>query len=163
MTKKIVPREIIQSKIFIIREKKVMLDKDLALLYGIKPIRLREQVKRNLKRFPSDFMFQLTENEVDVMVSHFAIPSRKHLGGHLPYAFTEQGVLMLSSVLNSEKAIQINIQIMRAFNKLRELMIEHRDLREKAVPSFIPYPTQTTFTSFSINLKSLSAVITSPL
>lgn len=90
-----------------------MFDKDLATLYGVQPIRLREQVKRNIKRFPSDFMFQLNEKEVRAMVSHFAIPSRKHLGGHLPYAFTEHGILMLSNVLNSERAIEANIQIMK--------------------------------------------------
>lgn len=76
-----------------------MLDKDLAALYGVKPIRLREQVKRNINRFPDRFMFQLTENEVTFMVSQNAIPSKQHLGGTLPYAFTEHGVLMLANVL----------------------------------------------------------------
>ena len=127
----LIPQEIIQNKIYFIRGLKVMLDKDLAALYEVKPIRLREQVKRNIRRFPSDFMFQLSETEADVMVSHFAIPSKKHLGGHLPYAFTEHGILMLSSVLNSERAIEANIQIMRTFTKLRRLMIEHTDLRKK--------------------------------
>jgi phage regulator Rha-like protein len=108
-----------------------MLDKDLAELYGVKPIRLREQVKRNIKRFPEDFMFQLTKEETDILVSQIAIPSKKHLGGHLPYVFTEQGVAMLSSVLNSERAIMVNIQIIRAFTKLREMLATHADLRKK--------------------------------
>lgn len=86
-----------------------MPDKDLAALYVVKPTRLREQVKRNTGRFPSDFMFQLTKKETAAMVSHFAIPSKQHLGGHLPYAFTEHGILMLSSVLNSERAVEVNI------------------------------------------------------
>ena len=129
--KELIPIEIIETKIHIIRGHKVMLDKDLAFLYGVKPIRLREQVKRNLKRFPDDFMFQLTEEEIDFMVSQNAIPSRKHLGGYNPYVFTEQGVAMLSSVLNSERAVEVNIQIMRTFVKLRELMATHKDLARK--------------------------------
>lgn len=131
MTTRLIPQEVIQNQIFLLRGQKIMLDKDLAILYGVKPIRLREQVKRNIKRFPSDFMFQLTEIEADAMVSHFAIPSKQHLGGHLPYAFTEHGILMLSSVLNSDRAIEVNIQIMRTFTKLRQLMLKHADLRRK--------------------------------
>lgn len=103
----------------------------MAKLYGIKPIRLREQVKRNIRRFPADFMFQLNETEINLVVSQFAIPSRKYLGGYHPYVFTEQGVAMLSSVLNSERAIQVNIQIMRTFIKLKELMLTHKDLQKK--------------------------------
>jgi len=98
-----------------IRSVQIMLDRDLAIFYGVKPIRLREQVKRNIKRFPSDFMFQLTEEEVDLMVSQNAIPSKQHLGGSLPFVFTEQGVATISAVPTSERAIEINIQIMRAF------------------------------------------------
>jgi ORF6N domain len=82
--------------------------KDLAVLYGVKPIRLREQVKRNIRRFPDDFMSQLDEKEIDFMVSQNAIPSRKYLGGSQPYFFTEQGVAMLSMVLNSDRAIEVN-------------------------------------------------------
>jgi len=108
-----------------------MLDKDLAALYGVKPIRLREQVKRNLLRFPEDFMFQLNEEEINAMVSQNAIPSRKHLGGYEPYVFTEQGVAMLSSILNSEQAIKINIAIMRAFVKLREFLSSNKELAAK--------------------------------
>ena len=87
----------IENKIFLLRGLRVMLDRDIAELYGVKPIRLREQVKRNKKRFPEDFMFQLTKEEADILVSQNAIPSKKHLGGYLPYAFTEQGVAMLST------------------------------------------------------------------
>lgn len=129
--KDIIPQEQIENRIFIVRGFKAMLDRDLAELYGVKSIRLREQVKRNLKRFPPDFMFQLTETEVDAMVSQNAIPSRKHLGGYLPYAFTEHGVAMLSSVLNSDRAIEVNIIIIRAFMKLREMVSLHKDLAQK--------------------------------
>lgn len=119
---------VIERKIYFMRNQNVMLDKDLAELYGIQPIRLREQVKRNIKRFPRDFMFQLDAGEIDFMVSQNAIPSRKHLGGHHPYVFTEQGVAMLSSVLNSERAIQVNIAIMRAFVRLKAIILTHKDL-----------------------------------
>ena len=101
MTNNLISCEKIESKIYLIRGKKVMLDKDLAELYRVKPIALRQQVKRNKERFPGDFMFQLTKEEVESMVSQNVIPSKQNLGGHLPYAFTEQGVAMLSSVLNS--------------------------------------------------------------
>ena len=121
----------IENKIFSLRGLRVMLDRDIADLYGVKPIRLREQVKRNKKRFPEDFMFQLTKKEADILVSQNAIPSKKHLGGYLPYAFTEQGVAMLSTVLNSERAIMVNIQIMRTFTKLREIFASHKDLQRK--------------------------------
>jgi len=99
-----VQEEVVLSKIFLIRGRKVMLDRDLAFLYGVKAIRLREQVKRNSERFPETFMFQLTEDEVDFMVSQNAIPSKKHLGGYLPFVFTEYGVLMLANVIKSEQA-----------------------------------------------------------
>ncbi|MEW6586469.1 MAG: ORF6N domain-containing protein [Nitrospirota bacterium] len=131
MMASIVPVEMIERKIYLVRSHKVMLDKDLAALYGVKPIRLREQVKRNIKRFPDDFMFQLDDQEVDILVSQNAIPSRKHLGGYQPYVFTEQGVAMLSSVLNSERAIEVNIHIMRAFVKLREMIASHKDLAKR--------------------------------
>ncbi|MBI3355026.1 MAG: ORF6N domain-containing protein [Nitrospirae bacterium] len=127
----IVPIEMIERKIYLIRGQKVMLDKDLAVLYGVKPIRLREQVKRNIRRFPQDFMFQLDEKEIDIMVSQNAIPSRKYLGGYQPYVFTEQGVAMLATVLNSERAILANIAIMRAFVKLREILSTHKELAHK--------------------------------
>ncbi len=128
---KLIPAEIIERKIYLVRGHKVMLDKDLAVLYGVKPIRLREQVKRNLARFPGDFMFQLSKEEIDVMVSHNAIPSRKHLGGYNPYVFTEQGVAMLATVLNSERAVQANIEIMRTFVRLRRMLSSSAELARK--------------------------------
>ncbi len=123
--------EQIGKRIFLFRGHKVMLDKDLAELYGVKPIRLREQVKRNRDRFPEDFMFQLDEEEIEILVSQNAIPSRKHLGGSLPYVFTQEGIAMLSSVLRSKRAIMVNIVIMRAFVKLREMLAAHKDLARK--------------------------------
>ncbi len=125
---KIASIEIIAKKIFIIRSHKIMLDKELARLYGVKPIALRQQVKRNRERFPEDFMFQLTKEETRDLVSQNVIPSVKTLGGYLPYAFTEQGVAMLSSVLRSKRAIMVNIQIMRTFAKLKELLLTHKEL-----------------------------------
>jgi hypothetical protein len=123
-----VPDEVVMNKIYVIREHKVMLDRDLAELYGVKAIRLREQVKRNQERFPENFMFQLTEKEVEDMVSQNAIPSKKHLGGYLPYAFTEHGVLMLANVLKSERAIKVSIRIIEIFVKLREVLLTHKEI-----------------------------------
>ena len=126
--KHILSEETIANTIYYIRNQKVMLDRDLATLYGIETKRLNEQVKRNLSRFPEDFMFQLTENEFQNLKSHFATSS---WGGtrKLPYAFTEHGVLMLSSVLNSEKAIQTNIQIMRIFTKVRQMLLDTTEMK----------------------------------
>lgn len=121
----------IKNKIYSIRGLQVMIDRDLATIYGVKPTRLREQVKRNSKRFPSDFMFQLNDNEVDYMVSQNAIPSRKHLGGTLPWVFTEQGVANLSSVLNSDQAIEANITIMRAFVEMRKFILNNAQLFQR--------------------------------
>jgi hypothetical protein len=120
----------VARKILVIRDKRVMLDRDLARLYGVPTMRLNEQVKRNHKRFPEDFMFQLTKKEVANLISHFAISS---WGGNrkLPHVFTEQGVAMLSSVLNSERAIQVNIVIMRTFIKLRKVLLTHKELAQK--------------------------------
>ncbi len=121
----------IRSKIFTIRGLQVMLDRDLAKLYGVKNIRLREQVKRNPKRFPPDLIFKLSENEVDFMVSQNAIPSRRHLGGHLPYAFTEQGVAMLSTVLKSDTAVEISLQIIRTFVAMRKFLNENASIFQR--------------------------------
>jgi hypothetical protein len=119
---------VVMSKIYHVRGHRIMLDRDLANLYGVKAIRLREQVKRNPGRFPDNFMFQLSKNEVEAMVSQNAIPSKKHLGGTLPYAFTEHGVLMLANVLRSESAIKMSIRIIELFVKLREAMLMHKDI-----------------------------------
>ena len=122
----------IKHRIFIIRDRKVMLDSDLAQLYQIDTGRLNEQVKRNLLRFPGDFMFQLHEEEYENLRSQFATSSSAYGGRrYLPFAFTEQGIAMLSSVLNSEIAIQMNIFIVRAFIKMRESLETYKDLAMK--------------------------------
>jgi len=108
-----------------------MIDHDLGALYQVKTFRLNEQVKRNLKKFPEDFMFQLSDNEKFELIANCdRFKTLKHSSSN-PYAFTEQGIAMLSSILNSARAIEVNIQIMRTFVKLRELMMVHKDLREK--------------------------------
>ncbi len=127
----LIPLQEVQSRIYRIRGQQVMLDKDLATLYGVKAIALRQQVKRNLRRFPIDFMFTLSDREVDLLVSQNVIASRKQLGGSRPYAFTQEGIAMLSSVLRSSDAIEINIAIMRAFVKLRHAVLSIRDLSRR--------------------------------
>jgi hypothetical protein len=111
------PQEVVMSKIYEIRGEKVMLDRDLAELYDVKAIRLREQVKRNIEKFPNHFMFQLTEDEVNSMVSQNAIPSKKHLGGSLPYVFSEHGILQLANVLKGKIATQMSIKIIDVLYK----------------------------------------------
>lgn len=123
--------ELITSKIFFIRGKKVMLDSDLALLYGVQTKRLNEQVKRNRKRFPDDFMFQLTLKEKEEVVAICDHLKLLKFSPHLPLAFTEQGVAMLSGVLNSDRAIKVNIQIMRAFIQLKRMLLTNAGLRRK--------------------------------
>jgi len=124
----VVPEEVVMSKIYEIRGKKVMLDRDLAELYDVKAIRLREQVKRNIEKFPGHFMFQLTNKEVKTMVSQNAIPSKQHLGGALPYVFTEHGLLQLANVLKSGRATQMSIRIIDVFVNMREMLLTHKDL-----------------------------------
>jgi len=126
-----VPVEAIERKIYLIRGQKVMLSTDLATLYGVEARALNQAVKRNIARFPEDFMFQLNSSEGEWLVSQNVIPHKKYLGGYLPYAFTEQGVAMLSSILKSERAVQVNIAIMRAFVKLREILSTHKELAHK--------------------------------
>lgn len=129
-----VPEEVMISKIHLIRNHKVMLDFDLAELYQVETGRLNEQVKRNIDRFPEDFMFQLTELEWENLMSQFATSSpptgRAGWGGRrkLPFAFTEHGVLMLSSVLSSDRAVQVNIQIMRIYTKLKGMVMDNKDI-----------------------------------
>ena len=127
----VIPVERIANRIYLIRGEKVMLDRDLATLYQVKAIALRQQIKRNIGRFPADFMFQLTEQEVDALLSQNVIPDRRVLGGSMPYAFTEQGVAMLSAVLRSERAVQVSVAIMRTFVRLREILATHKDLARK--------------------------------
>jgi DNA-binding TFAR19-related protein (PDSD5 family) len=126
----VVMPEVIENKIFLLRGQKVMLDRDLAKLYGVTTGVLNQSIKRNLYRFPEDFMFQLTRKETLNLKSQIVISS---WGGDrgLPYVFSEQGVAMLSSVLNSKKAILVNIQIMRAFTRLRKIFLTHQDLQIK--------------------------------
>lgn len=144
--KDIIVEDKISQKIYLIRGQKVMLDRDLAVLYEVPTYRLNEAVKRNKKRFPEDFMFQLTKDESNSLRSQIvisneketislrsqnAILSKKKYDIYRPYAFTEQGVAMLSSILNSDRAIQVNIQIMRTFIKMREMLATHKDILKK--------------------------------
>lgn len=131
--KPVIAAEIIERKIYLIRGLKVMLDGDLAELYGVEARVLNQAVKRNAKRFPSDFMFQLSKDEDKALRSQF-VTLKQGRGRHRkyqPYAFSEQGVAMLSSVLNSDRAVEVNILIMRAFVKLREMISTHKDLAKK--------------------------------
>lgn len=123
----LVAEQKILNRIYFVRSQKIMLDQDLADMYKVETKRLNEQVKRNLKRFPKDFMFTLTKKEFDNLKSQFATSS---WGGRrtLPYAFTEQGVAMLSSILNSDVAIDVNIKIIRVFTKLREHALTHKEI-----------------------------------
>ena len=129
----ITPAETIERKILFFRGLKVMLDAGLAELYGVSTKRLNEQVRRNLKRFPADFMFRLTPEEGESLRSQFATlkPGRGKHRKYLPYVFTEQGVAMLSTVLNSERAIQVNIEIMRAFVRLRQILSSNKELSRR--------------------------------
>lgn len=123
------PDEVLMNKIYIIRSQKVMLDRDLAELYGVETKRLKEQVKRNIERFPDDFMFELTKQEAEISRSQIATLKQGENIKYLPYVFTEHGILMLSSVLNSPKAIQMNIQIMRVFTRIRQSLTDNTELR----------------------------------
>lgn len=127
MAKQLVDERLVISKIYLVRGQKIMLDEDLAEMYGVLTKRLNEQVKRNAERFPADFMFQLTKEEFSNLKSQIATSS---YGGRrkLPYAFTEYGVLMLSSVLNNPTAIQVNIEIMRVYTKLREMLLSNQEV-----------------------------------
>lgn len=123
-----IPDEIITNKIYLIREQKVMLDRDLAELYGVENKQLKRQVRRNIQRFPKDFMFELTKEEFENLRSQFGT-SRWGGTRYLPIVFTEQGVAMLSSVLNSERAIAVNIKIIRVFTKMRELLTDNLSVK----------------------------------
>ena len=126
------PDYIVLSKIFIIRDHKVMIDRDLAELYEVETRTLNQAVRRNLQRFPEDFMFQMTSDELENWKSQIVISNKEKMGIRKPpLVFTEQGVAMLSSVLNSERAILVNIQIIRIFTRIRELLIPHKDILQK--------------------------------
>jgi hypothetical protein len=138
----LIPRERIEKRILLLRGQKVMLSADLAELYEVAPKVLVQAVKRNSKRFPCDFMFQLNLQEVRNLKSQIVTSSWGGLRRAAPYAFTEQGVAMLSSVLNSERAVQVNIEIMRAFVKLREMLASHRDFALKLAEMEKKYDAQ---------------------
>ena len=138
----VAPIASVESHIHVIRGHRVKLDRDLAELYGVKAIALRQQVKRNMGRFPKDFLFQLDARETRSLVSQNVIADERSLGGSRPYAFTEQGVAMLSSVLTSKKAVQVNIAIMRAFVRMREMLIGHQDLLRKIQEMELKYDDQ---------------------
>jgi len=125
--------ELIKKSILEIRGKKVMLDMDLAIIYEVETRVLKQAVRRNIDRFPDDFMFELNELEMQNLVSQFVIPTLNHFGGAKPFAFTEQGIAMLSSVLKSKKAIQMNIAIMRAFVMMRQFALTYQELSEKLI------------------------------
>ena len=131
MKQEIIPAKAVFRAIQFVRGQKVLLDRDLAQLYGVTTGNLNKAVKRNRDRFPSDFMFQLTGEEARGLIFQFGIPKRRGGRRHPPYAFTEQGVAMLSSVLSSERAVKVNIAIMRAFVKLRQSLETNRQLAQK--------------------------------
>ncbi len=154
----LIPQETIEGKILLIRGKKVILDRDLTVLYGVETRVLNQAVKRNIKRFPEDFMFQLTKEETANWKSQFVISNKEKMGLRKnPHVFTEQGVAMLSSVLNSERAIQVNIQIIRTFTKLREMLATHKDLQKKFVAMEGKYDKQ-----FKVVFDALRGLIEPP-
>ena len=128
----LVPVERIASKIYLIREVKVMLDRDLAELYGVETKVLKQAVRRNINSFPADFMFEMTKKEFENWRSQFVTSKSDRMGlRYKPMAFTEQGIAMLSGILHSDRAVHVNIQIMRVFVKLRQLLIDNKDLRKE--------------------------------
>ncbi len=158
MTDSIVPAELIERKIYLIRNKKVMLDSDLAELYDVETKVLNQAVKRNIARFPEDFMFQLNKEEaLELSRSQFVTLKRGQNIKYLPHVFTENGVAMLSSVLNSEMAIQVNIQIMRTFTKIREMLSSHKDLKHKIEEMEKKYDSQ-----FKIVFNAIKELMTPP-
>jgi len=131
MTTNLIPIQIIENRIFVIRDQKVMIDRDLAELYGVQTKRLNEAIKRNIERFPDEFMFQLIDKEKNELVANCDRFKNLVHSSSNPYAFTEHGVAMLSSVLNSKQAIAINIQIIKAFVKLRQIALNHAELAQE--------------------------------
>jgi hypothetical protein len=158
MVNEIIPAEQIQQAIYLIRGKKVMLDRDLAVLYGIPTKALKQAVRRNADRFPDDFMFVLNEEELKQWRSQFVTSKEDRKGlRYAPMAFTEQGVAMLSSVLNSSRAVQVNIAIMRTFVKLREIMTSHAELAHKIEEMEKKYDSQ-----FSVVFDAIHELISAP-
>jgi len=141
----LIPIQIIENKIFVIRNQKVMIDRDLAELYDVKTFRLNEAVKRNIKRFPAEFMFQLNDNEKNELIANCDRFKTLIHSTSNPYAFTEHGVVMLSSILNSDRAIAINVQVVKAFVNLREMALTHSELAKQIhglESAFINYAKQ---------------------
>lgn len=155
--KVLIPSEIIEKKILLIRGEKVMLDADLAELYGVETKILVRAVKRNIDRFPADFMFQLDEDEFENLRFQFGTSSRWGGRRYLPYVFTEQGVAMLSSVLNSDRAVKVNIEIMRAFVKLRQMLASNVELARKLADMEKKYDSQ-----FRIVFDAIRQLMTPP-
>jgi len=124
-----IPDELVINKIIVLRGNKVMIDRDLAELYGVTTKRLNEQVKRNQKRFPEDFMFQVTKDEREEIIRQFKHLSSLKYSSVLPYVFTEHGAVMLASILNSDRAIEVNIQIVRVFTKIQKMLTDNTELR----------------------------------
>lgn len=156
--KSIVTMEKIERKIYLVRGQKVMLDSDLAELYGVPTKVLLQTTRRNAKRFPSDFMFQIINQDVIGLRSQI-VTSKIGRGGrrYQPYVFTEQGVAMLSSVLNSDRAVEVNIQIMRAFVKLREMIASHKDLAKRLDEMEKKYDSQ-----FKMVFDAIRALVAQP-
>jgi hypothetical protein len=157
--KSVVPIERVEKAILLIRGQKVLLDRDLAELYGVPTKVLKQAVKRNIDRFPSDFMFVLSRQEVTNLRSQIVTSSSPQWGGarYQPMAFTEQGVAMLSSVLNSDRAIDVNIEIMRAFVRLRQMLIAHKDLARKLAALEKKYDDH-----FKVVFEAISELMTPP-
>ena len=155
----LVPHEIIESKILLIRGKKVMLDRDLAILYEVETKVLNQAAKRNSQRFPEDFMFRLSTEEARLLSrSQFVTLKKGQNIKYLPYVFTENGVAMLSSVLKSERAIRVNIQIMRTFTRLRGILATHEDLRRKIEQMEKKYDGQ-----FQVVFEAIRALMAPPV
>jgi hypothetical protein len=126
----LLPEEVIMSKIYFIRGHKVMIDRDLAILYGVETKQLKRQVTRNIERFPDDFLFEMTKEELEIWRSQFGTSNADKMGlRYAPFCFTEQGIAMLSSVLNSAQAISVNIQIIRIFTRIRQMLTDNTELR----------------------------------
>jgi hypothetical protein len=156
-SERVVLREMIEKGILVIRDKKVMLDRDLAVLYEVPTKVLNQAVKRNRERFPADFMFQLSPAELRKWRSQLVTSNAKMGVRRAPFAFTEHGILMLSSVLNSRRAIEVNIQIMRTFVRLRELMQSHKELWKKIQAMENKYDGQ-----FKIVFDALRSLLVTP-
>ena len=137
----LIPRERIEQKIYVIRGERVILDRDLADIYGVTTKRLNEQVKRNIKRFPEDFMFQLTTDELEEMRSQIATASKRNVR-FPPYVFTEHGAIMAANVLSSERAVEASVQVIRAFVKLRQMLTSNAELSKKVEALEKKYDTQ---------------------